>query len=148
MPGLNSYRQDRFCRIRTRKTSLFQAPRESVRSPFLFPLSRPVNFSRAFHFRDFPTIWEPGTGSRETKEGRACTSCAAKSASEHPLFEKYWVCWETAARSKLALTALKAVNEWKPTLCQFFFYTSFSVARLNHPNVLGKHGGICSNLFC
>ena len=62
MPGLNSYRQDRFSRIRTRETSLFQAPRESVRSAFLFPLSRPANFSRAFHFRDFPTIWEPGTG--------------------------------------------------------------------------------------
>jgi len=46
----------------TRETSLFQAPRESVRSAFLFPLSRPANFSRAFHFRDFPTIWEPGTG--------------------------------------------------------------------------------------
>ena len=46
----------------TRETSLFQAPRESVRSAFLFPLSRPANVSRAFHFRDFPTIWAPGTG--------------------------------------------------------------------------------------
>ena len=27
-----------------------------------FPLFRPVNFSRAFYFRVFPTIWEPGTG--------------------------------------------------------------------------------------
>ena len=31
-------------------------------SPFLFPFSRPNNFSRAFFFRVFPTIWEPGTG--------------------------------------------------------------------------------------
>ena len=32
-------------------------------SPFLFPFSRPANFSRAFFFRVFPTmIWEPGTG--------------------------------------------------------------------------------------
>ena len=27
-----------------------------------FPLSRPANFLRAFYFRVFPTIWEPGTG--------------------------------------------------------------------------------------
>ena len=27
-----------------------------------FPFSCPVNFSRAFYFRVFPTIWEPGTG--------------------------------------------------------------------------------------
>lgn len=51
-----------FCRIRTRETSLFQAQRESVRSAFLFPLSRPANFSRAFHFRDFRTNRESGTG--------------------------------------------------------------------------------------
>ena len=31
-------------------------------NPFLFPISRPANFLRAFHFRVFPTIWEPGTG--------------------------------------------------------------------------------------
>ena len=27
-----------------------------------FPLFLPANFSRAFYFRVFPTIWEPGTG--------------------------------------------------------------------------------------
>ena len=27
-----------------------------------FPLFCPANFSRAFYFRVFPTIWEPGTG--------------------------------------------------------------------------------------
>ena len=32
-------------------------------SPFLFPFfSAPSPFSRALHFRVFPTIWEPGTG--------------------------------------------------------------------------------------
>ena len=27
-----------------------------------FPLCRLANFSSAFYFRVFPTIWEPGTG--------------------------------------------------------------------------------------
>ena len=31
-------------------------------SPFLFLFPVPLPFSRALHFRVFPTIWEPGTG--------------------------------------------------------------------------------------
>ena len=31
-------------------------------SPFLSIFSRPVNFSRAYYFRVFPTIWEPEAG--------------------------------------------------------------------------------------
>ena len=37
---------------------------EKALCPFLFPFSRPNNFSRAFYFRVFPTIWDPGTSLR------------------------------------------------------------------------------------
>ena len=37
---------------------------EKALCPFLFSFSRPNNFSRAFYFRVFPTIWEPGTSLR------------------------------------------------------------------------------------
>ena len=30
--------------------------------PLPFPLFRPADFSRAFYFRVFRTMWEPGTG--------------------------------------------------------------------------------------
>ena len=42
-----------------RKKKFLQSP-----YPFLFPafFSRPANFSRAFHFCVFPTIWKSGTG--------------------------------------------------------------------------------------
>ena len=35
---------------------------EKAWTPFFFPFSRPTNFSRSFHFRVFPTIWESGKG--------------------------------------------------------------------------------------
>ena len=37
---------------------------EKALCSFLFAFSRPNNFSRAFYFRVFPTIWEPGTSLR------------------------------------------------------------------------------------
>ena len=46
----------------TRKLNGRKLGREGVLSPFLSIFSRPVKFSRAFYFRVFPTIWEPGTG--------------------------------------------------------------------------------------
>ena len=50
---------------------LFQAPRYIVGSPFFFSFSgAPPPFLRAFHFRVFPTLWEPGTGYKPQHQSR------------------------------------------------------------------------------
>ena len=52
--------------LKRAKSGWKRVVKEMITGSLCLPFSRPSNFKRAFYFRGFPTIWEPGTGYRPT----------------------------------------------------------------------------------
>lgn len=147
--GPNSYKQDRFCRIRTQERLACSRLRESQSGPpsfFLCP-ARPT-FLVPFTFAT-----SARTESLEQAKERL-ERVGHAPVVQRKVLRRAPSVWEipgllgNRSKKQTSFNSSKSRKWVKTNFMPVFDCTSFSVARLNHSNVLGRHGGIYSNVFC